>query len=82
MQGFTAQDGTEQEALQLAVISALLTLPDDQLLVLYHRYYNRLTLSNTAAIMGWNVERTRKVEAKALRALRQPDIFEILKVFV
>ena len=82
MQGFTAQEGSEQEALQRAVMAALLTLPDEQLLVLYHRHYNRLSLSNTAAVMGMNVERTRKIEAMALRALRQPDIYEALRYFV
>lgn len=76
------EDSTERAALQRAVITAMLTLPDDQWLVLFHRYYNGLTYGQIAPVLDISKERVRKLEAQGLWALRHPDISHGLRVFV
>ncbi|MDL2293991.1 hypothetical protein LJC60_05085 [Ruminococcaceae bacterium OttesenSCG-928-D13] len=76
------EDSTEREAMQRTVIAAMLTLPDDQWLVLFHRYYNCLTIGRVAEVMDMSREKVRKLEARAIRALRHPDISRGLRAYV
>lgn len=65
-----------------AVLAAMLTLPDEQWTILYHRYFNRLTLAETARIIDRSLDMTRKLEARALRNLRQPRVYRVLQEYL
>lgn len=73
---------TERQAMAQAIIDAMLTLPDDQWTVLYHRFFNSLTLSETARIVDTSLDKARKLEAQALRSMRQPPLVQILREYL
>lgn len=73
---------TEYNEMAHAVIEAMLTLPDELWLVLFHRFYNHLTWSEVERVLGLEEEQAGKLEAQALRALREPRVIKMLCVWI
>lgn len=76
------EEATEREAMQRAVLDAMMVLDDEQWTVLYHHYFNRLPIVEVARVAGISRERAMKLQAQALRRLRQPEVVQVLKGFL
>lgn len=63
-----------QEQLHEAMEAALAALPKQSAEVLRLRHYQGMTLAEVGEIRGTSAERIRKMENKAIRQLRKPDI--------
>ena len=62
------------ERLRNAVETALQTLPEPQQEVIRARFLRDQTLKDTAAAIGQSMDQVRRIESKAIRALRHPRI--------
>lgn len=72
----------EDQQLRDALAAALATLPEDQQRVIRLRYWYGLQTVQTAEVMGISQTKARQLEARALRALRQPQISKELKLYL
>lgn len=69
----------ERTILTQAVLCALLALEEDQLLCIWHRYVNGLSVAETARLLGQSALHTQALEARAIRSLRRPDTSLVLR---
>lgn len=61
-----------REQLRKTMDDALQQLPDDQVAVLHHRFWDGLTYEQIGNRLGCDGNKARSEESKAIRALRQP----------
>ena len=69
----------ERTLLTQAMLCALLALEENQLLCVWHRYVNGLSVAETARLLGQSPARAQMLEAAAIRRLRRPDTSAVLR---
>lgn len=71
----------EEQELRTALNEALGMLPADQLKVVVLRYYQGFTTNQAAQRLNVTIPQARKLEQKAMRALRHPAIIRKLRAY-
>lgn len=72
----------EDQQLREVLAAALATLSEDQQRVIRLRYWYGFQTAQVAEVMGVSQTKARQLEAKALRALRRPQISRELKLYL
>ncbi len=73
------ESASERGILTKAILCALLTLEEEQLLCVWYRYVNALSLAETARLLEQSPQQTQALEAMAIRRLRNPGISAVLR---